>query len=207
MRYGLSDDLRNAAATDWADVSAETDFSHQFRLSELTAGRKYYYAVETTGAGGTPQHGELRGRFETAPTADSPTRTSFCVTTCQKYHNRDHADGHNIYASMLSLEPQFVVFTGDNVYYDSEEPGAVRPDLARFHWHRHAQPAAQIELMRHVAGYWQKDDHDTVDDDSWPGQHLGQLTFDEGVKIFRHSVPFGERAFRTLRWGRACKSG
>jgi len=39
---------------------------------------------------------------------------------------------------MLALAPQFVVFTGDNVYYDSEEREPYVPDLARFHWHRMA---------------------------------------------------------------------
>ena len=33
--------------------------------------------------------------------------------TCQGYPDRDHADGHHIYPSMLALKPQFVTMTGD----------------------------------------------------------------------------------------------
>ena len=42
------------------------------------------------------------------------------------------------------------------------------------------QPPRHLELLRTVASYWEKDDHDTVKDDCWPGHKLGDLTFEEG---------------------------
>ena len=162
----------------------------------------YHYAVETTGPGGSPQHGALTGHFQTAPRPSTPSNFRFCVMTCQAYHDRDHADGHNIYVSMLRLDPKFVAFTGDNVYYDSEQPKAVNADLACYHWERMFSLPRQIELLRNVGSYWEKDDHDCLSDDSWPGAKMGDLTFAEGQAIFRRQVPLGESIYRTFRWGR-----
>src|SRR6516162_8474955 len=52
FRYGIRDDLADAKATDWIDVSAKTDFTHQFHLSRLTPGTVYRFAAETTGPDG-----------------------------------------------------------------------------------------------------------------------------------------------------------
>ena len=89
----------------------------------------------------------LRGTFETATSPAVASELLFCVTTCQAYYDRDHVDGHNIYPSMLGLRPKFVAFTGDNVYYDSEQPQAVNHDSARHHWQRMHSLPRQIELM------------------------------------------------------------
>jgi alkaline phosphatase D len=59
-----------------------------------------------------------------------------------------------------------------------------------------------VELLRSVATYWEKDDHDTLKDDSWSGQKMGELTFAEGQRIFRQQVPMGETIYRTFRWGK-----
>ena len=122
VRYGIRADLSDATTTDWAEVSETTDFSHQFPIAGLRPATVYYYATETTGPGGSPRHGVFHGTFETAPPPTAPTELLFCVMTCQAYHDRDHKDGHNIYPAMGALRPRFVVFTGDNVYYDSEKP-------------------------------------------------------------------------------------
>jgi alkaline phosphatase D len=202
VRYSTSEDLKDAAETKWADVNAKTDFSHQFHLKDLRPATTYQYAVETTGKSGQPRHGALRGKFTTAPTPAAEASVRFCVMTCQAYFDRDHPDGHNIYVSMLRLDPKFVAFTGDNVYYDSEEPRALTPRLARYHWERMFSLPRQRELLRNVGSYFEKDDHDTVNDDSWPGRKQGELTFAEGQKIFRQQVPLGESIYRTFRWGR-----
>jgi alkaline phosphatase D len=202
VRYGVRDELNDAIVTPWASVSRETDFTHQFALRGLKADTVYHYAVETTGPGGSPQHGVVKGRFETAPVPTTPSDFRFCVMTCQAYHDRDHVDGHHIYPSMLALSPKFVAFTGDNVYYDSDQPKAVSAELARYHWQRMFSLPRQIELLRNVGSYWEKDDHDCLSDDSWPGSKMGDLTFAEGQTIFRQQAPMGETIYRTFRWGR-----
>jgi alkaline phosphatase D len=202
--YATHKDLAGATATDWADVTEAADFHHNFPLARLRPATLYYYAVQTSGPGGSPRHAAFRGRFRTAPAPDARAEQRFCVMTCQAYHDRDHKDGHNIYESMRALDPDFVVLTGDNVYYDSERPRADSIPLARYHWQRMFSLPRQKELLRSVASYWEKDDHDTVDNDSWPGGSLGDLTFAQGQAIFRQQVPLrdGSPSYRTFRRGR-----
>ncbi len=33
------------------------------------------------------------------------------------------------------------------------------------------------------------------------------LSHDEGVRVFKQVFPMGERTYRTVRWGKACKFG
>ena len=202
VHYSTAHDLRDAQTTAWVDVSAETDFSHQFALAGLKPTTMYHYATETSGPGGTPVHGTFRGRFTTAPSPSAPSELRFCAMTCQGYPDRDHPDGHPIYPAMLACAPQFVVFTGDNVYYDNDAPRADSIELARYHWQRMFSLPRQVELLRHVSSYFEKDDHDTLRNDSWPETKMGALTFAEGQDIFRQQVPLGDSIYRTFRWGR-----
>ncbi len=202
VRYTAVPGGGDGAATEWVDVTAETDFTHHFKLTDLKPATVYHYTVETTEPNGTTRHGPRHGQFQTAPTRDVPSDFRFCVMTCQGYPDRDHADGHHIYPSMLALKPRFVTMTGDVVYYDNDEPEAKTPELARLHWERMFSLPRQVELLGNVASYWLKDDHDTLDNDSWPGRRAGKLTFAEGQEIFRQQTPMTEPGYRTFRWGR-----
>jgi len=73
---------------------------------------------------------------------------------------------------------------------------------ARAHWHRMYALPYQQEFHARVASYFIKDDHDTLKDDCWPGQKNGELTFEDGLRIFREQVPMGECTYRTVRHGR-----
>ncbi len=202
LRYGLSKDLQDAVITDWIDVTEKTDFIHQFKLSGLKPGSAYHYASETALPGGDQPRGAFRGKFFTAPDAAAPSNFRFCVMTCQGYPDRDHVDGHPIYPSMLALEPKFVTMTGDLVYYDNNAPRAVTPALARLHWERMFSLPRLVAMMSNASSYWLKDDHDTLRNDSWPGMKAGELSWDEGLEIFRQQAPIGPRPYRTFRWGR-----
>ena len=203
LRYGVTEDLQQAALTDWVEVGEAADFSHAFHLKNLKPGATYHYASETTGPGGQPVHQGLRGRFETAPTPETPSDLRFCVMTCQGYPDRGHPDGHGIYPAMLALKPAFAVLTGDLVYYDNDAPRAVTPRLARYHWERMFSLPRLVEFTRNVGAYWLKDDHDTLSDDSWAGKKMGELTFAEGQRIFRQQAPLTDGpSYRTFRWGR-----
>ena len=202
LRYSLKEDLSDAIATDWDEVSEARDFIHQFALSGLKPGSEYHYVSEATESAAGPVRSEFRGRFFTAPAAATPSDFRFCVMTCQGYPDRDHVDGHPIYPSMLALEPKFVTLTGDLVYYDSNEPRAVTPRLARLHWERMFSLPRLIAMLRNSSSYWLKDDHDTLTNDSWPGMKAGELSWDEGLEIFREQAPIGPQPYRTFRWGR-----
>jgi alkaline phosphatase D len=202
LRYGLSEGFQEAKKTDWVEVTEETDFIHQFKLSGLQPGCTYYYASEAALPGSDRPRSAFRGKFFTAPLPSTPSDFRFCVMTCQGYPDRDHADGHPIYPSMLALEPKFVTMTGDLVYYDSNEPRAVTPALARLHWERMFSLPRLVAMLSNASSYWLKDDHDTLTNDAWPGMKAGELSWDEGLKIFRQQAPIGPQPYRTFRWGR-----
>lgn len=203
VRYGVRADLSDAKSTDWRDAEAKTHFVQQFALSDLPADTVIHYAVETAEPGRDGRlHGPVTGSFRTAPPPDRNDAVTFAVVTCQMYADLDHAEGFNIYPAIAQLDPRFVAFTGDNVYYDSEQPVARSPAVARYHWERMYSLPRHVDLLRRVSTYWEKDDHDTLKNDSWPGQKVGELTFAEGQKIFREQVPIGETIYRTFRWGR-----
>jgi alkaline phosphatase D len=205
FRYGVREDLAGATSTDWVEVGADRDFTHQFRLTGLKPATVYHYAAETAGPGGTPKHGALRGRFETAPPAEERAAVTFTVVTGQAYKDIDHRDGFHIYEAMAKLGPKFLVPTGDTVYYDSEDPRASTVALARYHWHRMYGYPRHIAFHLRVPGYWEKDDHDTLSDDCWPTlnpRFMLPLTFPDGLRIFREQVPMGEKTYRTYRWGK-----
>ena len=46
-----------------------------------------------------------------------------------------------------------------------------------------------------------KDDHDTLKNDSFPGQEYGNISWEKGLELFREQVPMGEKTYRTFRWG------
>lgn len=203
LRYGTREELADARETQWVEVSAASDFSHQFRLSDLKPDTTYYFASETSSPDGSSGQAAWRGRFTTAPAPSQSADVRFCVNTCLCFADLDHDDGFNIFPAIQRLDPKFVVFTGDNVYYDSEQPRATTIELARYHWQRMYSLPRHVELLRDVVSYWEKDDHDTHTDDGWPGAPpMGQFTFAEGKQVFREQVPFADSTYRTFRWGK-----
>ena len=103
---------------------------------------------------------------------------------------------------MLALSPDFFVHTGDIEYYDKPGPYADNVELARFKWNRIYAMPFQRAFHNKTASYFIKDDHDTLRDDCWPGQSYGRdLTWDDGLVIFREQVPMGDKTYRTVRWG------
>jgi len=197
LRCGTREDLGDALSTEWTEVAPARDHTHQFSLTDLKPGTVYHFAAETEG------HGTLRGRFQTAPPRDRPADVTFTVITGQATRSLDHPDGFHLYEAMLRLNPHFIVPTGDTVYYDSDPPLATTTHTARFHWHRMYSLPRHVAFHLSVPGYWEKDDHDTLSDDCWPGKGArGDLTFEEGLRIFREQVPMGEKTYRTFRWGR-----
>jgi alkaline phosphatase D len=202
LRYGTTEDLKDAAATDWHDVTPRTDFAHAFTLRELRPATTYYYEAQTRDAASKPD-ASLRGRFMTAPTADAEVR--FTVVSCTGYKDVDHPDGYHIYPAMATLRPHFWVHTGDNVYLDNDDFRANTVAKARHHWNRMYGLPRAVEFNLKVPGYWEKDDHDTWYDDCWPGaggKIMAPLTYAEGLAIYREQVPMGERNYRTFKWGR-----
>lgn len=212
VRAGLarSPDFRETRWTDWVTVGPTTDFSHQFRVAQLLPATRYYVVFEGRDSGGQTRRSPV-GSFRTAPAPDQSDEVWFAVITCQLYYQRDERDGFRIFRSMANLSPiylsypDFLITTGDSVYYDRDNPRARTMDLCRLHWQRMYSLPLLRDFFRQVPGYWEKDDHDTYFDDCYRGLDapwIKPLTFEQGVQVFREQVPMGDVPFRTFRWGK-----
>ncbi len=190
--------------TDWLSVDADRDFTRQTTLSDLQPNQAYDFKVESRSVRGTPGQ-TIAGSFSTAPGADLSRPLQFVVATCQSWKTRDKGTaGLMIYDEMLARDPAFFVHLGDIVYYDKSSAGgdvdARTPALARFHWNRWYGCTDVIKFHQHVPSFFIKDDHDTVTNDSAPGDQVGDLSWDSGLSIFREQAPMGERTYRSRRW-------
>ncbi|UUO07367.1 alkaline phosphatase D family protein [Blastopirellula sp. J2-11] len=201
VKYAPADQPEKTQATAWKPALAKHDYTVQCALTNLSPGTKYAYVVEAEADGRT---NATDGTFQTAPESGSTEPIRFVVTTCHAYETMDvPGRGVKIYPSMLRLEPQFFVHTGDNVYYDRDVPPlATNAGLARLHWHRMANLPLHRQFHRNIASYFIKDDHDVLKDDAWPGQKYHDLTFEEGQAIMLEQTPHGELPYRTVRWGK-----
>lgn len=190
-------------STDWFAVDTDRDFTHQVKLSSLTPATNYEIVVEASAAGNTSVSSSLDGHFRTAPLADDPARIVFAVSSCQEYRRQDAPEGgFRIYPSILELDPDFFVNTGDIVYYDR---WAKNLELARWVWARMFSLPTNLAFHRQVSSYFMKDDHDTWMNDAWPTRdvnHMGKFTFAEGQATFLEQVPMDGVTYRTFRWGK-----
>jgi alkaline phosphatase D len=204
-------DLSDAKEYESVLVKPASDYTATWKLERLVPATKYYVRLAAHGEAGGPATARLDGSFTTAPPPNAWQDVRLAVITGQAYKDLDHPDGFHIYPAMRKAGVQFLVPTGDTVYYDNDPPLADTVELARHHWHRMYGLPRHIEFHQHVPGYWEKDDHDTIKNDCWPPQGRnadrtatleGELTFFKGLKLFREQVPMGEKTFRTFRWGK-----
>jgi arylsulfatase A-like enzyme/phosphodiesterase/alkaline phosphatase D-like protein len=187
----------------WTPVEGDRDFTCQIPLSELKAGTRYSVIVEGRPTGTEKPSCRVQGEFGSAPGVGSAQKVSFTVVTGQDYPRRDDLEnGHKIYPEMQKLSPDFFVHTGDIEYYDKPAPYADSVELARFKWNRIYSMPFQRTFHNKTASYFIKDDHDTLKNDCWPGQVYGNLTWEQGVKLFPEQIPIGKKTYRTVRWGK-----
>lgn len=176
------------------------DGTVQVRLSDLDPATEYRIALASTR---NEEIGvEYPGRFRTAPGRDTAIPLRFAVVSCQAWRFRDAGgQGFETYRTLSQLSPDFFVHTGDMVYYDQGRLRGRTKQRARTHWHRTYSLAYLKRFHATTPSYFLKDDHDIIDNDSWPGQRYGDLTFEEGVAIFDEQNPTGDRPYKTIRWG------
>ncbi len=202
LTYWPAADAEQKTVVAWQPVQQDADFTRQFHLKNLSAGTRYQLLIESrtpTGAAGA----SLNGSFATAPAAEETAPVSFTVVTGSDYPRRDDGiKGHKIYPLMQKLKPDFFVHTGDIEYYDKPRPLATNVALARFKWNRLFALPHQREFHTTTASYFIKDDHDTLKNDCWPGQTYGDLTWEQGLSLFKEQFPVGELPYRTIRWGK-----
>ena len=191
-------------STPWVKVDPDRDFTHQFQLDRgLAPGQRYRLLVEGRAREGGPSGCRLEGTLRTAPAPGTAAPGRFTVVTGQSFLRRDDpARGHRIYGHMLALDPDFFVHTGDVVYHDKPGPFAKSPALARYKWNRIYAMPLQRQFHARVPSWFMTDDHDVLKNDCWPGQRYGDLSWDEGLAIYREQTPTGPRPYRRVRWGK-----
>ena len=195
------EDLRQE--TPWLAVDTDKDFTRQVQLTDLAPATDYSVLVEGRPFGNTESISQLQGHFRTAPGSENAVQVKFTALTGQRYHNRDAGEnGHNIFSVMESMDLDFLVHTGDIIYYDKPKPLATSLPVARFKWNRMFALPFQRSFFNNTSSYFMKDDHDTLKNDSWPGQWFGDLTWAQGLALFLEQVPMGEKTYRTFRWGK-----
>ena len=194
-----------AGASGWLPTDPDRDFTLQAVFDDLTPDTVYLVTVEARPVAGAATSAIEAASFRTAPRADQRLPIRFTAMTCQYYGRRDRPDGFQIYPSMAAALPDFYLSVGDNVYYDNESPRATTVELARYHWQRIFTLPAIASFLRSVPGYWLKDDHDLLLNDSWPAIEPGvsaPMTFEDGLAVFVEQMPAPERPYRTVRWGK-----
>lgn len=204
LTYFPAKQRHHCVTTAWCRTTAQTDFTHQWKLDGLQPGTRYTAIVEARPVGGTELTAVSRGEFQTAPTLDLAATATFCVTTCHDYIRRDDpALGHKIYPAMQDINPDFVIHAGDVEYYDKPSPWAMTVDLMRFKWARLFALPSNRKFYANYSTYWIKDDHDTLKNDCWEGQRYGAVSFEEGVRIFNEEqFPSHAPRYKTVLWGK-----
>jgi phosphodiesterase/alkaline phosphatase D-like protein len=211
LSYGLDAELDAAASTAWRSATADEDFSIQFQLENLQANRRYYYRVEYRVDERADSRRSQPFSFKTAPAADMRAAVRFQVTTGQDVR------GEETYVAMAAQRPDFLVSTGDNVYYDGAADARDVPGAYAAYQQMYGLPKMK-EYFYHVAGYFEKDDHDYRfnDADRWqtvkggdggrrskkkPAKPQKWLSHDEGIMVFKQVFPMSDPTYRTFRWG------
>jgi alkaline phosphatase D len=189
-------------STAWIAVDPEQDFTRQFTLTGLSPATDYELRVEGRASGSNTASSSLDGVFGTAPLPNDPARVVFTSVTGTEYDDQDTPEGgFQIHQAMIDLDADFFVHTGDIIYYDA---WAKNVALARWGWARMFSLASPFDFHRTIPTYFMKDDHDVWMDDTWPSQvssYMGELTFQDGVELFKEQMPMGDSTYRTFRWG------
>ena len=205
VRCRISQDpgLLRAPWSRWEPVREGLDYIHQFEFEDLEPGTRYHFEVQAADADGNAVHTPRAGEFRTAPAADAIAPVLFTVITGQRYDHLDDPRGFRIYPAMQRLKPDFLVLTGDTVYLDRGHIPAVTYRQALFRWRNMYELPWLSAFHLHVPAYWEKDDHDVLQDDAYPGiEPYGSLTFEQGLELFRLQTPQKGRPYRRVRWGR-----
>ncbi|XOV94302.1 MAG: alkaline phosphatase D family protein [Bacteroidota bacterium] len=187
----------------WVSVHDDENYTFQWKLESLSPDATYQVKIEARKDANSEVSDEVAGEFYIPPTADQEKELSFTLVSCHDYIRKDQPDGHQIYRSMLKLDPDFYVHTGDIEYYDKSNPWAMTEGLMRFKWDRLFALPLQREFWKQTTSYFMKDDHDALKNDAYPGTTYGSVSWERGLEIFDlEQFPSSEKPYGTIRWGK-----
>ncbi len=197
-------------STSWHQAKPEHDYIVKTVVAGLEPGTRYRYRL-WYGADSLDATAGQWGRFRTLGGAEESREVRLVVVTgmnydrfyrdpALRYHGADSALGFPALETILGMEPDYFVGTGDNVYYDaSYQPLGMATDrdgIRRCYHEQFVRPRFR-ELFRNVPTYWEKDDHDyrynDCDNtgDRSPLPQLGREMFLEQLPVSQDSITYG----------------
>lgn len=207
------DDFSHSRFTSWRQARPGNDYTVKMEIGGLAADTRYFYRVIIGEAMGHSDRVGPRRSFRTAPEPEITRDVAFTVVTSHLYAAVDHPDGFESYAAMLRLRPDFIIPTGDNVYYDRDTPPGVDIQSCRWLWHRMFSLPRLVEFYGRTASYWEKDDHDYRLDDADPYMDRPNPYYRDSIvpvvddatgrMLFIEQAPVREKTYRSFRWGSA----
>ena len=231
-------DFTNSINTKLQEAIPENDFIIKKKISGLKSNTKYYYRI-LFGENKDNLVDSESGTFRTLPGADNSAKVSFAVVTGMNYYhfhygkyNRDKAYtgndkelGYPALVAIKSLNPDYFIGTGDNVYFDHPaksgfDKAAKRgdnPHPGRFggvevtdevglrqKYHVQFMQQRFKDLFAQVGTYWEKDDHDYRLNDADPYTKF-PISHELGISSFREQLPVVDpedknaKTYRTYR--------
>ena len=189
-------DLREAFRTRWIAASPDGDYIVKAKVTGLEPGTRYYYRLLSRPG----MESELRtgptGTFVTLDARGTAGEIRFVVVTGMNefaFRFKSSAEkkelGFPALEAVVSQDPDFLVATGDNVYYDTPYLGRAKSrDSMRARWHRQFATPRFAAFFQRVPVYWEKDDHDYRYNDADPHGEI-EPTHPLGAAVFREQVP------------------
>jgi alkaline phosphatase/alkaline phosphatase D len=228
-RFLYSEDpaLKNALHSPWFKASPERDHIIRFQADNLQPGLPYFYRLEF-GADTLKVHRSAIQSFRTLPGIQGNQPVSFVMVTGshlsrfylgggfgkassqgkEAYQGEDKYLGFHAFEAIATLNPDFFVGNGDNVYYDHPDNYKV-VELAgmRAMWHRQFSMPRVQKMLARVPAYWMKDDHDYRFDDADTTLahplHGADPSHKLGMEVFLEQVPVSPVTYRTYRVNKA----
>jgi phosphodiesterase/alkaline phosphatase D-like protein len=210
-----------------------TNYNFRWTVTGLEPDTRYYYQVVTKSSDEVDQRTAANvNTFRTVPLKHDTNDVVFVVVSGVDPINTAYSDpadgeqrGLKTFASMLSPQvPDFIVMTGDTVYYDGYPPdiGDASGFLKRWlFWYAYYQFDNFRNFFQVVPGYWMVDDHDywenntsEIHPDGWhifrnvnptPGLYG---TVGENASGYYETNPYGTSQgdgtefWRAIRWGK-----
>ncbi|QDV68618.1 Alkaline phosphatase D precursor [Rosistilla carotiformis] len=214
-------------------ASEHRDFIARATFKSLIPGTRYRCETELASDTGAVTAGPV-ARFKTLPATDATAEVRFVVVTGMnyaKFHGDSRIDlkqhrienntnlpapyagvdkhlGYPALASILKLQPNFFVGTGDNVYYDTpDKPRAKTVVELRQKWHEQFVQPRFRDLFAAVPTYWMIDDHDYRQDDCDNSGNYHPLPV-LGRRLMLEQLPVAQaddadaKTYRTFRIGK-----
>jgi len=203
-------DFNSSFMTDWIETKCANDYMIQKKVTGLQPGTQYYYRLIYGPFTCLTDKGQTC-TFRTLDTPDTERETSFTVVTGMNYFKfylfpgpTKKYLGYPGLETIMNMNPDFFVATGDNVYYDAFAVPRTTQAGMRTAWHQQFIQPRFIDLFSKVQTYWEKDDHDFRYNDAdpycavAPSPELGKSTFLEQVPVVDPDDP-DPITYRTYR--------